>query len=159
MIWIDKTIRCYCDKAMQHSVCVEMKFQTEMTGYPCQPDIFFHDSCSICICQGGKSKCVAFDRCFNPKAGICNENEYKISNCYKCTCTHTRFRECIMIEECRFKGSKNGKCPKTKNISFDISCIVPLAQQCRYDHDCPDDEKCCQLSQCSKGCRKTTPAP
>lgn len=104
--------------------------------------------------------------------GICNEGDSIIDNCFNCTCTHTRFLKCFLIEKCWSRESKHlmyfsfrpinsftfsdkeGKCPTRKNMLFDLGCIIGIDQECHYDYECPDEKKCCQVTECSFRCQK-----
>ncbi|XP_045476425.1 uncharacterized protein LOC123682074 isoform X1 [Harmonia axyridis] len=154
MIWMSDEQRCYCDRPLQHSVCVDIEFQKDMRGHACDQDTFFYDSCTLCICQGGRTACVAYSNCFNPRGGICNEGDSIIDNCFNCTCTHTRFLKCVLIEKCWSRENKEGKCPTRKNMLFDLGCIIGIDQECHYDYECPDEKKCCQVTECSFRCQK-----
>ncbi|XP_045476427.1 uncharacterized protein LOC123682074 isoform X3 [Harmonia axyridis] len=114
MIWMSDEQRCYCDRPLQHSVCVDIEFQK----------------------------------------GICNEGDSIIDNCFNCTCTHTRFLKCVLIEKCWSRENKEGKCPTRKNMLFDLGCIIGIDQECHYDYECPDEKKCCQVTECSFRCQK-----
>ncbi|KAL3273762.1 hypothetical protein HHI36_015189 [Cryptolaemus montrouzieri] len=154
MIWMNDKKRCYCDKALKHSICVDLVFQRDMSGHSCKSDTFLYDSCTLCICQGGRNACVAYANCFNPRGGICNEGESIIDNCFNCTCTHTRFLKCSLIEKCWARKIKPGKCPFKRRLLLDLGCIVGIDQACHFDYECPGDEKCCQVSECSFRCQK-----
>lgn len=52
--------------------------------------------------QGEVNICHVMKLNFSNKllVGICNEGENIIDNCFNCTCTHTRFLKCSLIEKC-----------------------------------------------------------